>query len=238
MSAASWNGKETTLLHSLNCQKRTDIGYKESLNQLLEVVGDLDRFENYSCSYFSPVCTLVPNALFSASKPDELLQFSFHEVIAKDSVDYSRLPEWNMVLLYALPMWVKSALILKTPRIVIQHEWAHALHFLASGSTIPLKTIVIAHEQAFSLIIRKDGQIAHASIQEYQEPEDILYHLANSFRQLQVQSKNEMVFYTQNQAISEKLEKLITQMTRLEAFRDSKITSNLQGHLQFQTLCV
>lgn len=238
LSASSWNGSTLQELGTVTCTKKTDIGYKESLNELLNQIGDFEQFESFSCSYFSAVCTLVPNALFTVSKPEEILQFSFHPEIPKSDVEYNRIPEWNMVLIYALPLWIKSVLILKTPRIIIQHEWAHLLRFLAGGSTIPTKSVMIIHEDAFTLLVRMNGQILHASVQEYQTSEDILYHVTNTFQQLAVQGKNELVFHFQNEAIGTKLNGLSDLFKRVALFHESKIQTGVQTHLQMQTLCV
>jgi hypothetical protein len=238
MQAVQWDGHALTFLGSVLCAKRTDIGYKESLHQLLDKLGDLDRFESYSCSYFSPIATLVPNGLFASSKPEELLQFTVQAPLTKNDVDYSRIPEWNMVLVYNLPLWVKSVLIVKLPRIVIQHELAHVLRKLGSGSTIPLRIHVCVHEEAFSCVIMKDGQIAHCSIQEYQAPEDLVYHLSLCFSELSIQSKNELFIHYGNQTIANNLNQLTHLLTKIHAFNESKIIDSLHNHLQFQTLCV
>lgn len=238
LAAFSWNGSELRALGTVVCTKKTDIGYKDALHELLNQIGDFDRFESFSCSYFSSLCTLVPNALFSVSKPDEILQFSFQSEIAKSDVEYNRLPEWNMVLIYALPLWIKSVLILKTPRIVIQHEWAHLLRLLAGGSTIPTKSVLIAHEDSFTFVVRMNGQILHASVQEYQTAEDILYHVTNSFQQLNVQGKNELMIHFQNEELATKLKSLPDLFNRITLFKESKIQTGVQTHLQMQTLCV
>lgn len=238
LTASSWNDSELSFLGSVTCTKKTDLGYKEALNELLNQIGDFDRFENFSCSYFSPVCTLVPNALFSVSKPEEILQFSFQNEIPKSDVEYNRIPEWNMVVIYALPLWIKSVLILKTPRIVIQHEWAHALRLLAGGSTIPTKSVIIAHENSFTLLIRMNGQILHASVQEYQTAEDILYHVTNAFQQLGVQGKNDILLHFQNESVASQLNTLADLIKKINVFNESKLKTGVQTHLQMQTLCV
>ena len=188
-------GSEIQLLEKANCTKRTDAGYKEVLTLVIEKIGNLDRFENFSCSYFAQEFCLVPNSLFAASTPETLLQFTAHKTISKSDTDYNRLPEWTSVIIYQLPMWVKSVLILKAPRIVIQHEIAHILRHLTSGSLIPLRSHLVMHEEQFSIVVRKDGNIAHASIQEYQTEEDIVYHLATFFNQIKIDSNNELFIH-------------------------------------------
>ena len=238
IAAFQFNGSDLQLLEKANCTKRTDVGYKEVLTQIMEKIGNLDRFENFSCSYFSQEFCLVPNSLFSASTPETLLQYTAHKTISKSDVDYNRLPEWSSVIIYQLPMWVKSVLILKAPRIVIQHEVAHILRYLTTGSLIPLRSHLVIHEEQFSIVVRKNGNIAHTSIQEYQSEEDIVYHLATVFAQLQIDSKNELFIHGTGEQIENIQKKLESHLKKIHLFEHTKVELQAPAHLQYQTLCV
>jgi hypothetical protein len=238
ISAFQLIGGEIQLLEKATCTKRTDTGYKEVLTQVIEKIGNLDRFSDFSCSYFVHEFCLVPNSLFAASTPETLLQYTIHKTISKGEVDYNRLPEWSSVIIYQLPMWVKSVLILKAPRIVIQHEIAHVLRQLTTGSLIPLRSHLIIHEEQFSLVVRKDGNIAHTSIQEYQSEEDIVYHLATVFTQLKIDSKNELFLHGTGEQIENTQKRLEAHLKKIQLFQQSKIEIQPSNHLQFQTLCV
>lgn len=231
-------GSDIQLLEKVSCVKKTDAGYREGLSQVVEKVGNLDRFENFSCSYFGQEFCLVPNSLFAASAPETLLQYSIHKTLSKSDVDYNRLPEWNSVIVYQLPMWVKSVLIPKAPRIVIQHELTHVLRHLTTGSLIPLRSHLVLHEEQFSLVVRKDGNIIHTSIQEYKNEDDVVYHLATVFTQLQINSKNELFIHGTGDPVEDIKKKLETQLKRISMFEWSKIELQASSHLQFQTLCV
>ncbi len=238
IAAFQFGGGEIRLLEKVACTKRTDAGYKEVLTQVMEQVGNLDRFDQFSCSYFAREFCLVPNSLFAASTPETLLQFTVHKSVSKSEVDYNRLPEWSSVIIYQLPMWVKSVLILKAPRIVIQHELAHVLRHLTGGSLIPLRSHLVLHEEQFSLVVRKDGLIAHASVQEYQSEEDIVYHLATVFTQLKIDSKNELFIHGTGESIESAQKKLEGHLKKIQLFELTKVEMQPSSHLQFQTLCV
>jgi hypothetical protein len=238
IAAFQYNGSDIQLLEKVPCTKRTDVGYKEVLTQVIEKIGNLDRFENFSCSYFAQEFCLVPNSLFAASTPETLLQYTAHKTISKSDVDYNRLPEWTSVIIYQLPMWVKSVLIMKAPRIVIQHEIAHILRQLTTGSVVPLRSHLVIHEEQFSLVVRKDGNIAHTSIQEYQSEEDIVYHLATVFSQLKIDSKNELFIHGTGEQIESTQKKLESHLKKINLFEHSKIEVQASAHLQFQALCV
>lgn len=238
IAAFQLTGSEIQLLEKANCTKRTDAGYKEVLTQVIEKIGNLDRFENFSCSYFAQEFCLVPNSLFAASTPETLLQFTAHKTISKSDTDYNRLPEWTSVIIYQLPMWVKSVLIIKAPRIVIQHEIAHILRHLTSGSLIPLRSHLVMHEEQFSIVVRKDGNIAHTSIQDYQTEEDIVYHLATVFTQLKIDSKNELFIHGTGEQIESIQKRLESHLKKINLFEQTKVEIQASTHLQYQTLCV
>lgn len=231
-------GEQLQLIEHALCSKKTDLGYKEVLTQVIEKAGDLNRFEHFSCSYFGQEFCLVPNALFAASSPDKLLQFTVHNPVSKSDVEYNRLPEWSSVIVYQLPMWVKSVLIMKAPRIVIQHELAHILRHLTNGSLVPLRSHLVLHEDQFSLVVRKDGAIAHASIQEFQNEEDIVYHLATVFNQLHIDGKNELYIHGSSNKAQEVQRALAQQLKRMNLFQHTKLEIQETAHLQYQKLCV
>lgn len=240
MSAFQWDGTKVSLLKTEICANKTDHGYKQTLQSLLEQLGSMDRFEHFSCSYVNAEFTLIPALLFSTAKAESLLQFSVSKDLPKGETDYSRLPEWNMVVIYHLPLWIKSVLIMKIPRIVIQHELAHVLRHLHTGSTIPLRSHIIVQEELFSIVIRKDGNIVHTSIQEYQSAEDIVYQLLICYQRLNIQDKSEIYLHGSTTQINDILQKTIEIAGMIESFGHHRFhaTSETFEHLQFQTLCV
>lgn len=238
MSAFALTGSSTELLSTINCNVKTDLGYKETLQDLLTACGNLDRFDTYSCSWSQPQSTLVPMLLFASSTPQDILNFTCHSEIPKDEVDYNRLPEWSMVNVYRIPMWIKSALIIKIPRVVIQHEMTHILRQLNTGSAVPQRSILILQENHFVLVVRKNGQIAHASYQVYQSPEDVLYHVLYTYKQLELQSKGELFVHSRHDKGVEVAEKLSQLTSGIRELSEIKLTVHRYDHLQFQTLCV
>lgn len=231
-------GESISEIARVGCVKKTEEGYRESMQELLEKVGSTVKYENFSCSYFGKEFCLVPNTLFSSSSPESLLQFTVQRELLKNNIEYNRLPEWGSVIIYELPMWIKSTLIPKAPRIVINHEITHVLRHLTLGSLVPLRCHLIIHEEEFTFVIRKDGNIVHTSIQEYQNEEDIVYLLATCFTQLDITSKSELFIHGLGTKINEKQEKLVTLLKKINLFSQAKIEIQPSNHLHFQKLCV
>jgi len=223
---------------SLNCTNKSDTGYKETLQELIAACGNPDHYETFSCSYSGEQATLVPMLLFGESKPELILNLTSHSEIPREETDYNRLPEWNIVNVYRMPMWVKSALILRIPRVVIQHELTHVLRFLNTGSTIPLRTHVLLQEGHFCIVVRKDGQIAHSSYQTYQSAEDLLYHLLYTYQQLDIATKGEIFLHSATEELQATAQKVQELAKSVALFEQQTITTPLREHLKFQSLCV
>jgi hypothetical protein len=233
--------KNNQHLVELACEpilKPTPEGCKETLSQLIDKLGNTDRFDQFSCSYFGKEFCMVPNMLFSSSSPEKLLQFTVHREISKNDVEYNRLSEWGSVIVYELPMWIKTALVPKFPRIIINHEITHVMRHLTLGSLVPLRSHLILHENAFTFVVRKDGNIVHASIQEYENEDDVVYHLATAFTQLEINSKNELFVHGVGQKINERQECIVSLLSKINLFNQTKVELQPNHHLQFQQLCV
>lgn len=237
-SAFSLNGEQLEQLTDISCVQRNAAAYKENLLMLLTQIGDLDRFEEFTCAYSSPYFSIVPASLFAASNPEELLQFTIADPLPKGETDYNRLPEWSMVVLYHMPLWVKTVLFPKMPRIMIQHEMAHVLRYMNSGSTFGGKTVVVIQEDHFACMVRNSGQIAHASVQEFQESQDIAYHLLNTLQKIALTGSQEIIISASTEKNVQKGRELMDMLKRIEFFSGHPIHLKYQFHLQFQALCV
>jgi hypothetical protein len=238
LSAFSLNGEQINRLADIACLLKNDLAYKDNLQELIKEVGSLDRFDEFTCSYSSPYFSMVPASLFAASNPEELLQFTVADPLPKGETDYNRLPEWNMVVLYHMPLWVKTVLFPKVPRIMIQHEMSHVLRYMNSGSTFGGKTVIVIQEDHFSCMVRNNGQIAHASVQEFQEPQDIAYHVLNTLQKVELTGTHEIIISATIEKQAQKGRELVELFNRIAFFSGHRFHYKHQFHLQFQALCV
>lgn len=220
------------------CLNKSEAGYKESLQKLIHQVGDLDNYTSYTCSYSSPLNTLVPMSLFSSDKSHEILDFTLHQKISKSDTDYNRLFEWNIVNVFYIPLWIKSVLVMKVPRIAIQHEVSHVLRYLNTGSTIPQKTVIILHENHFLCLIRKEGKIGHFSYQNYQSASDVLYHLLYCYQQMNIVEKGVIEIYSSLEKQFDAAKESQQSMQKVDVFTHQKIELKQYNHINFQSLCV
>ena len=143
-----------------------------------------------------------------------------------------------MVNVFHIPNWIKAVLIMRIPRIVIQHEMTHVVRHLNTGSTIPQRAHLIVQDTTFSLVIRLGGHIVHASNQEYQAVEDIVYHLSMCMQQLQIDQKLELNFHASTTLLRSKANEVIQMCKTMKLFELHSMKISEYQHLNFQSLCV
>lgn len=225
-----------SLLEETVFVNQTDHGYKETLQEFVPKISALGELESISCAYVSPYFTLVPSNLFAASKPDYLLGFSVQKTINKQNVEYNRLQEWSTVLIYELPMWIKSVLVPKFPLIVIQHELSHSLRYLNSGSLALPKMMVALNDTSFSIAARNGGEIVHCGFQDFQNEDDLLYHILMCVEKINAMGTIEFVIsHGNNQVLAEKFAE---KAKRIERLSKQKFTLSTFQHIENQLLCV
>jgi hypothetical protein len=238
ISAFQWDGTSLLALESLTCPNKTDFGYKETFLQLIDALPTDVAYENFSCSYASTNFTLVPSPLFATNKLDKLLQFTQSELIPKGETDYNRLLEWNAVAVYQLPLWIKSVLIVKYPRIVIQHELTHVLRGLQGGAINSTKIEIVLQEAIFLIVIRKGGAIVHATAHVYQAIEDVLFQTLTCIQKLAISDKTVLTLSTSQEDTIAIANQFVALASKLPPFNLVTFDVSPYKHIQYQTLCV
>jgi hypothetical protein len=211
---------------------------KETFTKNFELLPSSDKIDQITCSFIGPNFTLVPMHLFNVSKPDSLLQFASSDVIPKNDVEYNRLPEWNAVMVYQMPYWIKKMLIPKFPTVVIQHDLTHQLRFLNHGSLALPKIVVSLHHGMFTVSFRNNGEIVHISTQDFQTEDDILYHLLMCLEQVHVLGTIEFIVSTSIPKHLVTIEELTKKAKRNDKMKNQKWTLGLNKHIEYQLFCV
>ncbi len=216
---------------------QTDLGYSEALKELLQRYGSLLSFENMSCSVGLTNMTLVPAGMFQASDAAKFLGFSSSTAIDSKEVDYSRLNYFSCVAVYPVPSWVKSTLIPKFPRVVIQHEQVHLLRKLEQLSPGATQLAIVIHSNRALLALAKHGTLLWNLRITVDGADDILYHVLNGADKMDL-SEIPVVVYAGSSAAQEIRQQLLERKELIPKLRAFKWTSATDSHLQFQELCV
>ncbi len=238
LRAYEMNDDNFQLLKEESILNLTEIETKESVLNVINSLGSLSKYEEMSCSFFSPIATLLPESLFILGKNHPYLQFTSAVDIVPNEVDYNRLHEWKSVLLYWMPLWIKSVLVPKFPRVLIQHEQSYGLRLLTKQSLVYDQCLIHFHEDLFSLQIRKKGEIVHNGILDYQSVEDVLFHFVNTIEKLNMKEKITVFIYNENTLLSPTIEKLVNLLNSSSLSNQLVMKVEKTNHLIFHSQCV
>jgi hypothetical protein len=225
---------------AVSFKDRVDYRYKEQLDLILQEKGYREKkYDDYSLSWYSVYSTLIPNNVFNETKPNELMELCFHQTFPKNEIDYNRLPELGLINVFQLPHWVKSYFVIKFPRIVLQHQGSHMLRGIFAGSTFHAGAFITIHRDNFHLILHKENQLDFYAYFDYQNEEDIIYHLNFALQQKKWDSKNSKITLIQGMGVEEDLlNSLQNKLKQISTLKSYQI--DIQKHLllNFHELCV
>lgn len=237
IQSAVWSGNSIGQRHTVAFSSKTEPGYREALDTLLQHYGNLSGFENVTCSVAQTDFTLIPAPLFSVAEASNFLQFTTTTVIDSKETDYGRLNYFNCVGVYTVPSWIKSVLIPKFPRVVIAHERMHFLRKLEQLSAgVQQLTVIIHPKYALYAFVNK-GNLEWQLSAVAENADDILYHLINAIERLGISTAG-VTLYAAGTEAKQYTEELERKKDKIAAFQSVKWTVSNDSPLQFQLLCV
>ena len=151
---------------------------------MLEDSGLKNRsFDTTALSWSGFRTTLVPSNIFEDGSSQRFFELCFGSQIATEAIEFDRLQTAGIVNIYELPFWVKSYFSSRFPRIVLRHEGSHLIQQLLSSKFSKLEVIVSVHKGYFLLCIGKEDNLIYYSSFDFQEVDDILYHVMFTLQQ-------------------------------------------------------
>lgn len=219
---------------------KMDYRYKEQLDEFLIESGLKNQdFDEHTISWSAFRSTLIPANIFGESKPDALFKLCYGSEIPVNHIDYNRIPEQGLVNLYEIPLWVKSFFVVKYPRSIIQHEGSHMIRGIFSESSFKLKSTIIVYHNYFLLSIVKENKLQFYSMFDYQETDDIVYHLMFTLQQKDFLQESGMIQLCAGVGSThEKVKELAEKMQSLLDLKKSNILVNNDFITNSQKLCV
>lgn len=219
---------------------KKDYRYKEQLDEFL-IEGGLKNqdFDEQTISWSAFRSTLIPANIFGESKPESLFKLCYGTETPINHIDYNRIPEQGLVNLYEIPLWVKSFFVVKYPRSIIQHEGSHMIRGIFSESSFKLKSTLILYHNYFLLSIVKENKLQFYSMFDYQEIDDVVYHLMFTLQQKEfLQETGTIQLCTGVGASPEKTQELEAKLKSLQDLKGSAILVNNDFITNSQKLCV
>lgn len=197
------------------------------------------EFDNYFLSYSSNQSTLVPNNIFAESSAKSIHKLCFGNINSTAEIDYNRIAEVGVVNVFSIGQWIKRFFILKYPRINIQHEGSFIVRNMLNKNSFKLKIVISLHSGYFQLSIVQQSKLEFYSFFDFQNDEDILYHLMFVLQQkemLNEKGRIELIqFSNKHDDLIEKLQKNITRIKEIKQLEVKKVDSYIQ---KAQLLCV
>lgn len=212
-------------------KEKTDSAYKEQLDIFIKEnkLKDIE-LDEITLTWFNNTATLIPNNVFSTTKPEDILKLCFHQKISNSNVDYNRIPELSIVNVFEIPLWVKSFFVIRFPRIIIQHEISFLVRNIFKGSTFNLNSYLhFNNKTAYCIVINKNEMI-HLSSFEFSNVEDILYQFLFILQQKElIDTKNNIILSSGNFNYLDYLNEIKTKLHLIQNLKTSEI--NIQEDL-------
>jgi hypothetical protein len=206
------HSKEKKIVHS-EILEITDFD-KDSLKKLLQNDWFTHDYGSFSISSGGNRNTLIPVDLFNYSKPAEIFRLNYPAPI--DNLDYNRIPELGIVNIYEIPLWVKSAFVIRFPRVKVIHRSTVLLKGIFDHPTYSPKIHLFVENDQFYFVITEKSKLVYYNRFDYKELSDLVYYVLFVMEQKELdQSKFEINLYGLASNWEEK--------EKLQSFFESKV---------------
>ncbi|MCO4813556.1 MAG: DUF3822 family protein [Flavobacteriales bacterium] len=213
---------------------------KEELENHIVKHSFLSRgYDEYLLSFSSNKSTLVPNNIFAESSAKAIHKLCFGPLTEHNYVDYNRIAEVGVVNVFEIPSWIKRFFILKYPRVNIQHEGSYIVRKMLDKNSFKLKATISLHSNYFQFAIVKHSKLEFFSFFDFQNDEDILYHLLFVLQQKEfTDEKGTIEFIGSSEGNAELIQKLEKNILRIKELNQIKIDKTELYIQKAQILCV
>lgn len=164
-------------------------------------------YEHMRWVYESDNYSLVPDVVFSPHEALDLL--GFHAGLAKNAtVSYNPLKDWSVVLIFEWPLALKKAL----QRFAVDHIEHHVAVFLSESveRSKSQEMHVAFRKERIDVFVQNRGKIEIMNTYEFRSSEDCVYHILNTFEQLNMDIENCSVHFHD----AEKYQEVLTLASR------------------------
>lgn len=197
------------------------------------------EFDEITLSWSFKRTTLVPNAVFADSSANSIFELCYGKESLQHDIDYNRISELSVINVYEIPSWIKRYFVIKFPRINIQHEGSHIVRKNLSENAFKLKATVVLYNGYFHLTIVKHNNLEFYSSFDYQNHEDVIYHLMFALQQKEMTNENGTLEFITGPGIDKSiLDKLKTDIARINDLKKFKFDSPEHYIAKSQLLCV
>lgn len=163
---------------------------KDELKTFMQQEAFLKEYDEYSLAFWGEKFTVVPFNLFDSKNYTDVFNLCFGKGnFNNDELDYTMQPHLGVTSIYEIPNWIKSFFIVKFPRIIIQHGISLQLNGMNNESNFKPNLHVHIEQDYFYMTLFKHTNLIFSNSFDYQNEDDITYHLVHVLKKMQVISE-------------------------------------------------
>lgn len=165
---------------SVELSNKPELQKREYISDFLVKEGiTLLEYSNSLVLWNNTQNVLVPTQLYENTNAESIFKLNFGSSFEKSEIDYNRIPVLSAVLLYTIPIWLKTLFVLKFSGSKIIHSNTAWLNYLTNKNTMSKQqgVLVLDNETLSFLLFSNDIPIINIQT-NFQDVEDIIYHVS------------------------------------------------------------
>lgn len=229
---------EVLILNHTFFSGNTEREMKQDIQLALTVIPTTENYEEFTLSWVSKQCTVVPTPIFKASSMSAIYSTCFSKEAITNDLDYNVISEGNCVTIFEIPLWLKSFFVIRYPRIILQHSLSHLLRsVLEKGNETEIHLAIYA--TYFHLVMVKSNVLLLANTYEYTNEDDLLYYTSFSIQQNEISfDKGNLYLHTSEESNKELVDLFYTKWKTISNFKSYTIQNQSYSLIKQQLTCV
>ncbi len=229
---------EVLIIHHIVFSGNTEREMKHNIQLALTVIPSTEKYEEFTLSWVSKQCTVVPTPIFKASSMSAIYDTCFSKEAITNDLDYNVISEGNCVTIFEIPLWLKSFFVIRYPRIILQHSMSHLLRsVLEQGNGTEIHLTIYA--TYFHLVIVKSNVLILANTYDYTNEDDLLYYTSFCIQQNDLSfEKGNLFLHTSEESNIELVNSFYTKWKTISNFKSYTTQNQAYSLLKQQLTCV
>lgn len=169
------NNQNTKFITSVDLGKNQDDlqhAIQKAFTDLPELKED---YKEFTLAISNSKSTLVPSQIFDVSDAASIYKLNFAR--KEGDIDYNRLPEMQLSVVYEINEFIKRRLVIKVPRTRIFHQTSILLKSISDDNVFKKKAYLHLNQGFFQLFIVDKTKLVFFNAFDFQSNNDIVYHL-------------------------------------------------------------
>lgn len=189
-------------------------------------------------AYLSPQALLVPSAVFENKEKESLFRAAFTQEVHANEIDYNRLAEEQLVVIYEIPLWVKSLFVSVFPKSMIQHHYSHSIRGIMKNSFRIHVQLEVYEKHCFIEVV-DNGRLLLANSYEIHNEQDLIYYLSFALQQLNIKVDQKWFLNIHIGADKDMdFEQLSRNLKRISTYKNAEISLFTDKKMKQLLLCV